>query len=296
MSERNFEHYLKAHRDLTERKIPFVTVTLVHTLGESPNQAGARMIVDRDGLRFGTVGGGKLEKRAMAEALAELSSPKPRACFFAEWNLQKDLGMTCGGVAKLYFEVFQPQSRWKIAVFGAGHVSQALCPLLLTLDCDVACIDPRAEWLDKLPEHPALKKVMAEDMTKPLLELPSESFVVLITMGHSTDAPLLVKALQERDFPYLGVMGSTVKSRRLRQDVLDAGLAASALGRYLCPIGEDFGSNAPAEIAFSIVAQLLRRRDELARIETETCRSGDLLPSKPGFASRISAEKTKSAR
>ena len=76
---------------------------------------------------------------------------KDDAFDFAEWNLQKDVGMTCGGVVSMFFENMLPKARWKIAVFGAGHVSQELIPLLLKLDCDVSCADPLIYWLNKLP-------------------------------------------------------------------------------------------------------------------------------------------------
>lgn len=260
--ERNFEHYLAAHRRLTSEGRRFVVATLVEVVGEAPNNVGARIIIGEDEILFGTIGGGKLENRVLQEARAELAgTSKPRQHFFHQWNLQKDLGMTCGGVCRVFFEVFRPEARWKIAVFGAGHVSQALTRLLLNLDCSVTCIDSREEWLAKLPDAPALAKVHAPDMTVELSKLPPESFVVLVSMGHGTDAPLLIKALREHRFPYLGVMGSRVKSLRLRKDVLDAGLSDADTQRYFCPIGEDFGTNSPSEIAFSIVAQLLRHRD-----------------------------------
>lgn len=58
--------------------------------------------------------------------------------------------MTCGGVVTLLFEPFGP-APWRIALFGAGHVAQAVARLLVPLDCQVEVIDPRPEWLAKLP-------------------------------------------------------------------------------------------------------------------------------------------------
>ena len=42
-----------------------------------------------------------------------------------DWNLQRDIGMTCGGLVKLFFEVYN-RNDWHVVVFGAGHVAQAL--------------------------------------------------------------------------------------------------------------------------------------------------------------------------
>ena len=77
---------------------PLVVVTVVDTAGSVPQDRGAKMIVTSEGLRFGTVGGGKVETKAIADAQAMLRGES------AEWSLNKDVGMTCGGIVKLYFE------------------------------------------------------------------------------------------------------------------------------------------------------------------------------------------------
>src|SRR5687767_11572314 len=120
------------------------------------------MLVTIEGRVFGTVGGGKIETRAIEEAkslLTDSAAPKTR---FHQWSLEKDIGMTCGGTVRVYFEAFNV-TRWNIVVFGAGHVAQALVPLLVQLDCRVTCIDPREEWLSRLPASPKLTKVLSAD-------------------------------------------------------------------------------------------------------------------------------------
>jgi xanthine dehydrogenase accessory factor len=169
--------------------------------------------------------------------------------------------MTCGGTVRLYFEVFN-QNKWEITVFGAGHVSQALIPLLLTLDCHVTCIDPREEWLGKLPQSAKLTRIHSDDMPSEVKKIKENSFVVLLTMGHTTDKPILLEILKSRDFPYIGVIGSKAKAKILSKDIAEAGLPAEYKNRYFCPMGLDFGSNAVNEIAISIVAQLIQQRDQ----------------------------------
>jgi xanthine dehydrogenase accessory factor len=90
--------------------------------------------------------------------------------------------------------------------------------------------------------------------------------VLLMTMGHATDQPILVEILKTRaaDFPYVGVIGSEAKAGALRRGVLAAGVPEELLGRYRCPIGLAIGTNDPAEIAVSIAGQLLEARDRLA--------------------------------
>jgi xanthine dehydrogenase accessory factor len=251
--------FIEALNDLLATGEPFVSVTVVDTLGSTPQDRGAKMLVTRDGLAHGTVGGGKVEARAIAEAqgmLAEESAPKTK---FFQWSLEKDIGMTCGGIVRMYFEAFNV-TRWNIVVFGAGHVAQALLDLLMKLDCRITCIDPRAEWLDRIPEHPHLRKVQSADMAAEVASIPDGSFVVLMTMGHTTDKPILLEILRTRQFPYLGVIGSNAKAKRLRQDVLAAGLPEEMTRAFFCPVGLHFGSNHTHEIALSIAAQMLQIR------------------------------------
>ncbi len=242
---------------------PFVTVTLVDVIGSSPQDPGSKMLVTQEGLFYGTVGGGKLEKKALDEALSLLSQSSPvKSTHFVHWDLKRDVGMTCGGSVKLYFEVFH-LNPWEITIFGAGHVANALIPLLLNLDCCVHCIDPREEWLNKLPNAPNLTKIQSSDMPSEVQNIGESAFVLLMTMGHTTDKPILLEILQTRSFPYLGVIGSQAKAARLKKDIAEAGLPAAAKSAFYCPIGLDLGSNHPHEIAISIVAQLIQERDRI---------------------------------
>lgn len=256
--------YFETLNDLVESGTPFVAVTIVDTLGSTPQERGAKMLVTREGRVHGTVGGGKIEMRAIAEAkqiLEDDSAPKTK---FFQWNLNTDIGMTCGGTVRVYFEAFNV-SRWNIVVFGAGHVASALIPLLLTLDCHVLCIDSREEWLAKLPESSKLTKRLSRDLPAEVKTLSDSAFVVLMTMGHSSDKPILLEILRTRTFPYLGVIGSNAKAKRLKQDVIDAGLPPEMKNAFHCPVGLSIGSSHPAEIAISVAAQLLSKRDEVLK-------------------------------
>lgn len=254
--------FFEALNELAESGTPFVAVTVVDTLGSTPQDKGSKMLVTSEGRSFGTVGGGKIEARAIQEAqamLADDTAPKTR---FFQWSLEKDIGMTCGGIVRVYFEAFNV-TRWNIVVFGAGHVANALIEVLLRLDCRITCIDPRAEWIERLPKHARLRTVLTTDMPAEVAKIPEGSFVLLMTMGHTTDRPILVEILRTRTFPYLGVIGSNAKAKRLRQDVLDAGLPQEMTRAFFCPVGLEVGSNHPHEIAISVAAQMLQTRDKL---------------------------------
>ena len=252
--------YFEALNDLAESGVPFVAVTVVDTLGSTPQDRGAKMLVTAEGRQFGTVGGGKIEARAIAEAQAMLADDAAPQTRFHQWSLEKDIGMTCGGIVRVYFEAFNV-TRWNIVVFGAGHVAAALVQILLTLDCRITCIDPRPEWLERLPASPKLRAVQTDDMPAEVAKIPDGSFVVLMTMGHTTDRPILIEILRSRKFPYLGVIGSNAKAKRLRKDVVDAGLPEELTRAFFCPVGLEIGSNHPHEIAVSVAAQMIQMRD-----------------------------------
>ena len=242
----------------------FVLVTLVEALGSTPQDTGAKMLVTAGGRHSGTVGGGKVEAQAIAFAQEMLvpgvaDAGQPR---FVAWTLKTDVGMTCGGAVKLYFEPqLAPGARWPVAVFGAGHVSQALVRVLLPLPCALTVCDSRAEWLDQLPAAANLQTIRHDQPAELVPALPDRTFLLCMTKGHTSDRPILECALRERNFPFIGVIGSEAKAAVLRRELVAAGIAPERAAQFHCPVGLEFGTNHPHEIALSIAAQLLTERD-----------------------------------
>lgn len=247
---------------LERESAAFVLVVLVDALGSTPQDTGAKMLVTPAGLLTGTVGGGRVEAKAvtLAQELLASAATTPRV---VNWTLKGDVGMTCGGSVKLYFEPHPATGPWPIVIFGAGHVVQALVPVLLPLACTLTVIDPRADWLARLPAARNLRTITHENPADLIPTLPTNAFVLCMTKGHSTDRPVLQRALAERTFPYLGAIGSAAKATILRQELVDHGLTPERAAQFFCPIGEEFGTNQLHEIALSVAAQLLKIRDAL---------------------------------
>jgi len=247
---------------LESEGVPFVLVTLVEAIGSTPQDAAAKMLVTAKGLHCGTIGGGRVEAAALkfAAEILDKCDAKPR---FVSWTLKGDVGMTCGGSVKLYFEPHPGPGPWNIAVFGAGHVAQALIPVLTPLSCKITCVDSRSEWLDRLAHAPNLHAIHSESPEGLVPTLPEGTFLLVMTMGHSTDRPILRRALTERNFPFVGVIGSSAKAEVLRRELVADGVSPEQASRFHCPVGLDFGTNHPHEIALSIAAQLLSERDRV---------------------------------
>lgn len=237
-------------------------VTMLAGKGHTPQDPGAKILVTCEGLAAGTIGGGKIEARAISYARELLEKvPLDLNPQVITWNLQKDIGMSCGGEGTYLFEVHSP-SHWKIAVFGAGHVAQALTRSLVTLDCLVTCVDSRSEWIGKLPTDSKLSPFVVEIPSTQVRSFDANTFFVVMTQGHANDVPVLKEIFEKfPDAPYIGVIGSDPKALKIKTELRTLGISEELLNRLRCPMGLPLGSNQPAEIAISIVAELIQVRD-----------------------------------
>lgn len=238
---------------------PVACITLAATRGSAPQDAGAKMLVTVEGRVAGTVGGGRVEEAAIKHASALLAAEKGPRCELVEWNLQRDIGMTCGGTVTLLYETFNHRV-WSIAIFGAGHVAQALVRLLATLNCRVTVFDNRKDWLEKLPQAPNVAAVFSDPLEDAVERIAEGSFVALMTQGHRTDRPVLERILKTRTFPYLGVIGSKSKAATLRKELRANKVSEELCRTFRCPLGLHLGSDSPEEIAVSIAAEMIQVR------------------------------------
>lgn len=263
---------LSAAAQLENLHTPFVMVTLVNSRGHAPQDPGAKMLVTENGLYAGTVGGGKIEAACIQKAIQLLKAPQqdispqsfpPTAPVLETLNLQRDIGMSCGGEVQMLFEVFSVRP-WKIAVFGAGHVAQALAQILSRLKCQVTFIDTREEWLNLLSQSNTLKCVQTTALREEVARFDSSTFFLCVTQGHAHDVPVLHEIfLRFPEAPFIGVIGSTRKGQAIRRDLVALGISPLLIERLHCPVGLPFGSNDPFEIAISISGKFLSVRDSI---------------------------------
>lgn len=258
--------FFESAAELETAGIPFFVVTLAGTRGHAPQDPGAKVIITEQGRVWGTVGGGKVEAKAITFAQEKLAAKKDSetavdAPELVTWNLQKDVGMSCGGEVTFLFERFSGIS-WTIVVYGAGHVAQMLVRQLLMLDCKVICVDTRSEWLEKMPKDSRkLTLAHVENLAESVKDFPSDAFYTVMTRGHATDLPVLEALLKRGMPPYLGAIGSDVKAIKIRKDLRELGFNDATIAGVRCPMGLDIDNrNAPAEIGISIAAELIKVR------------------------------------
>jgi xanthine dehydrogenase accessory factor len=144
----------------------------------------------------------------------------------------------------------------RVVVVGAVHISQALAPMAKGLDLDVTIIDPRTAFAapERFPDVP----VLAEwpDTVLPEIRIDRYSAVVALTHDPKIDDPALTAALRSDCF-YIGALGSRKTHERRVQRLSAAGFAEADLARIHAPIGLDIGAVSPAEIAVSILAEIV---------------------------------------
>jgi xanthine dehydrogenase accessory factor len=233
-----------------------VVITITAVRGSVPGVVGGKAVVTAGGLVAGNLGGGKVEVMAVSQALELLRGKE--ICLVRTWNLQRDIGMTCGGEMAFLFEKVTATAPWHIAIFGAGHVSQALVPVLATLACRIDVFDTRADWLSRFPQLENVQRHQVAAFEDGVASLTAQSFVLAISHGHSSDRPVLREVLQRLPgVPFLGVIGSASKRAVLLRELTEDGISETQLGKIVCPLGLPIGGNDPPEIAISIAAQLL---------------------------------------
>lgn len=162
----------------------------------------------------------------------------------------------------LHLETVTPPCALWIA--GAGHIAQAVAPLALQLDFNVTVFDDRPVLANHkcFPSEVALNIGVWEQLgSVPLPAVPS--FALIVTRGHRRDA-LVLKDWIQKDFLFLGMIGSARKARTIFDHFAEEKLATSEqLARLACPVGIKIRSQSVPEIAVSIMAQFIEKRAEL---------------------------------
>ncbi|QVK20815.1 XdhC family protein [Mycoplasmatota bacterium] len=224
-------------------------VTLTKSTGSAPGRTGNTMLVYEDGSIVGTCGGGNVEYTMIQEALECMKNNTPKSF---KYKLE-DIGMVCGGEVEGFIDVMKNDKN--LIIVGGGHIGSKLYSLALELGFTVTVVDDREEFAnkDKYPEA----KVFSGEYKNILSELTiNDSYVVIVSRGHDTDYESL-RSLIQRDYKYLGLIGSKRKVIKILGDLKEEGINSDDYENLYAPIGLDIARNEPAEIALSIMAEIL---------------------------------------
>ncbi len=159
---------------------------------------------------------------------------------------------------EVYIEPLQPASHLYIA--GAGHVSSHLARFASDTGFHVHVIDDRERFASR-ERFPDAKELIVDAIPEALshIDWPAASFLVVVTRGHRYDLDAMM-AVAGRAFRYVGMIGSRAKVKRIFDEMVARGCAAEWLQQVHAPIGLDIGAVTPAEIAVSILAEIVAAR------------------------------------
>ena len=230
----------------------FVTI-IEATLKGTPRKAGAKMIVFEDGDSWGTIGGGRNEKAAIAEALKCIASQKPVTATYNYFGREGE--SVCGGKMTVFIEPSIPQKR--LIICGAGHIALPLSAIAKMLGFNVSIIDNRKEFANH-KRFPHADTIIVGSHSSELAKITIESntYIAIVTQGNEFDFECL-RTVIKSDAAYIGVISSKPKRVKFFGRLKTQKIEDKYLKRVHIPMGIDIGMQTPEEIAVSICAEMI---------------------------------------
>jgi xanthine dehydrogenase accessory factor len=208
-----------------------------------------KLFLGKDGQRIGSIPGGEKLETALLERMKNiLDARKPEII-----SLRDN-----GNDVEIFVEPII--SNPVLFVFGGGHVSKEIVPLASRVDFQVVVIDDREEFAHAslFPDATEVYQLPFEGVMD-RLPVDKSSYLVIVTRGHMHDKTVLAQSLKTKA-KYIGMIGSRRKRAIVYESLLEEGFTQEDLSRVHAPIGIDIGAETPAEIAVSIVAELIKVR------------------------------------
>jgi xanthine dehydrogenase accessory factor len=170
-----------------------------------------------------------------------------------------DLGI-CGGEADVYIDVVV--SRPTLVIAGAGHVAMPVAEMGHLCGFRVVVLDDRPD-MASAERFPHAEERIVGDVGETMhgLSITPNTYVVIVTRGHAHDEAAL-RAVIDSDAAYVGMIGSRRKVRTIFDHLLADGVSEEPLRRVYSPIGLNIGAQTPAEIAVSILAEIVMLRQK----------------------------------
>ena len=258
----------QASLDLNQQGRAYVLITIIGVTGSTPRDSGTKMVVSQSDT-FDTIGGGHLEYKAIKQARKLLEANQD--CQLIEhFQLGSQLGQCCGGNASILFECFAANTI-HIALFGAGHVGQALIPMLSGLPCHITWVDNReSQFPVNCQQYANVTVLLSDDPAAEVSAMPSKTLYVVMTHNHQLDFDISLAALKRKDFHYLGLIASDTKWRRFQQRYKHREISPLLVEQMNCPIGlEQVVGKMPMEVAISVAGQLIESYQALLPSEKQ---------------------------
>ena len=272
--------YTKA-AELEAQNQPFAIATVVRVEGSSSAKRGSKALIDSHGkIVMGWVGGGCAESAVRSEAIRCIRNEKPELITLDMQDEVLGVGMPCGGMMDVYIEPVLPQPELVIA--GHGRIAETLARLGSLMNFAVTVHDPSATP-DKFPEA---QRIVDKDFDIAEIAFGPNTYVVIATL-HKNDHIWLQRAL-EGEAAYVSLIASAHRSRLVLDYLLAEGISQEKVDRVWAPAGLDLGAVGPAEIALSIMSQIIAlRRGGSAIARKDMVQTNDAEPASTSGTDKI---------
>jgi len=275
------------------RKMALATV--VKTWGSSPRPVGSHLVIDADGHMEGSVSGGCVDGVVVTAARDCINTRKGELLQFEVATDQAwEVGLSCGGevhilvepliniaekvsylldndantIKKLHSETKMIDGNFftheykpalKMIVVGAVHISQGLVSMAKTLDIDVILVDPRTAYAseERFPDIDFITSWPDEALKK--IGINASTAIVTLSHDPKLDDPALEIAVRSEAF-YIAALGSLKTQKERKKRLKEKGFSEDEIARIHGPAGLDIGALEPAEIALSILSELVATR------------------------------------
>lgn len=258
-----------------------VLCQIVRVEGSTPGKPGWKLLVTASGRCVGNLGGGAFEALVSADARRALGQPPSppevkRYYLTEEARRGEATGMVCGGFVEVLIEVMT--QRPLLLICGGGPVGQALARNGELCGFEITVVEDREEFLQAtlFPDGSSLVRVGRDFVGRFLPRSARPILAVVVTRCWETDLEALASVLDQSDgveLAYLGLLGSRRKVERVRAELTKRGHDLADVD-LRGPIGLPIGSETPAEIAISILAEIIQT------VRGEIAGSGDARPGR----------------
>ena len=187
-------------------------------------------------------------KRRLVPGVTPVTDPKGRRFARVTAEYDGDLLTVC--------EPVMPRER--LIVLGGGHIALPVCEFGAKCSFEVHVVDDRPDFANRR-RFPDAAEVICDSFENGIRRLGITAFdyVVVITRGHRHDADCLRALLPGEEPAYLGMIGSRRRTKGLLEMLKEEGFDPERLAKICTPIGLDIGAITPAEIAVSILSEVI---------------------------------------
>ena len=238
---------------LRRNSTPAIVVSSLPSNEDVDNTASINKLIVTESTQFGTLGNDLTDNHAVTLAQEYLQKA-------ASTPVSRTKHVPTHIRDNLFFDMIN-QSGFRLKLFGAGHIAQAIVSILQDADCEITWVDTR----DNIFPNDIPFNVSTVETDTPECEIDNltpGSYLLIMTHCHQLDLRLCHQALKHQDFAFCGLIGSASKRNRFTKKLLARGVTERAINRLTCPIGIDnINGKLPQQIAISVAAQLLQHVD-----------------------------------